>query len=121
MTVKEILNSNESKPPYTSEGQIWWASLGKNIGVEMNGKSSLFTRPILIFKKLSNHFYLVIPLSTKMHTGSWYVTYKQKGSEAVACLQQIRVIDYKRLYSRIGEMDGTDFKRIKAAFSKLYT
>lgn len=62
---KEKLHFSNQKIPHVSEGQIWWTSIGENIGFEMNGKSRLFTRPVIIFKKLSNMFYFVIPLTTK--------------------------------------------------------
>ncbi len=38
---------------YFREGEIWWASLGANIGYEEDGKNENFERPILIFKKFN--------------------------------------------------------------------
>lgn len=35
------------------EGEVWWCALGENIGVEINGKSATFARPILVLRKLS--------------------------------------------------------------------
>ena len=32
------------------QGEIWWCSLGFNVGEEMFGKGKFFTRPVLIFK-----------------------------------------------------------------------
>lgn len=118
--LKEKLDSNPQQIPHVSEGQIWWASLGENIGFEINGKSKLFTRPVLIFKKLSKEFYLVVPLTTRDHTGSWYVTYTHSGKSITACLQQIRSIDYRRLSSKLGVLDDSDFEKIKSGFKKLY-
>ena len=28
------------------EGEVWWAAVGENIGVEINGKNEGFTRPV---------------------------------------------------------------------------
>ncbi|MBI5004296.1 type II toxin-antitoxin system PemK/MazF family toxin [Candidatus Kaiserbacteria bacterium] len=118
--LKEKLHALTAKPPRVAEHQIWWASLGENIGSEINGKNFQFSRPVIIFKKLAHGFYLVIPTTTKEHTGTWYVLFRQKGTAMVACLHQIRVIDYRRLSSQLGELDDTDFKRVRDGFNSLY-
>ncbi len=118
--LKERLDAIIHKAPYVSEGEIWWTSLGENIGAEINGKSKDFTRPALIFRKLSTGFYFIIPLTTQTHAGTWYVNYTQGGVDITACLHQARSIDYRRLHRRLGEIDEVDFERIKIAFQKLY-
>lgn len=32
------------------EGDVWWCAMGENIGVEINGKHEVFSRPVLVFK-----------------------------------------------------------------------
>ena len=108
------------KPPYVSEGDIWWASIGENVGSEVNGKSDLFSRPVIVLKKLAHGFYFVIPTSTKDKHGSWYVPYKHQGVSNVACLHQVRAIDYRRILSKLGTLDDTDFARVKNGFNDLY-
>ncbi len=118
--LKEKLDSIIHRPPFVSEGEVWWASLGENVGYEINGKSKDFTRPVLVFRKLSSGFYFVIPLTTQVHIGSWYVNYKQAGKDITACLHQARAIDYRRLHRRLGEVDQMDFQRVQGGFQKLY-
>lgn len=118
--LKTRLHSIEHKAPFVNEGDIWWASVGENIGSEINGKSQLFSRPVVIFKKLSHGFYLVIPTSTKVKTGTWYVPFSHKRKKMNTCLQQIRTIDYRRLSSKLGELDDEDMRKIKSGFQKLY-
>ena len=55
--LKQRLHQATQKPPLVSEGDIWWASIGENVGSEINGKSDLFSRPAVIYKKLA-HGYL---------------------------------------------------------------
>ncbi len=117
--IKEKLHSIIHKPPYVSGGEIWWASLGENIGSEINGKNRQFSRPVIILRKLSNGFYIVIPLTTQIHYGTWYVNFKQKGVEMSACLHQVRSIDYRRVVSYVGQLDDDDFARVKEGFLKL--
>ena len=120
MGLKEKLHTVAHKPPLVSEGDIWWASVGENVGSEINGKSILFSRPVIVFKKLAHGFYFVIPTTTQTRTGSWYVPFRQREREMVACLHQARSIDYRRFSSKLGALDDKDFERIKNGFSSLY-
>lgn len=109
-----------SRIPAIKEGEIWWCAMGENVGVEINGKSSIFARPVLVFRKLSRFGFLGIPLTSKLHTGSWYVHFKFQGRDETAVLAQIRVISVSRLYSKMGNIDDSDKIVIREAFKKLY-
>ncbi len=118
--LKERLHNIEHKPPLVSQGDIWWVSIGENVGSEVNGKSKLFSRPVIIFKKLAHGFYFVIPTTTQVRDGSWYVKFRQQERDMVACLHQSRAIDYRRLSSKLGTLDDEDYSRIKEGFRTLY-
>lgn len=47
------------------QGDIWWCSLGVNLGEEIFGKGLKFTRPILIFRKFTSNSFLGLPLTTQ--------------------------------------------------------
>ena len=118
--LKENLHDSKYEPPLISEREIWWASIGENIGSEINGKSDKFTRPAIILKKLARGFYLVAPTTTQHHDGNWYVKVRHAGIDEYVCLHQIRTVDYRRLYSKIGQIDDADFIKLKRAFLGLY-
>lgn len=118
--LKKDLHERKRIPPHVREKEIWWTRVGENVSYEMNGKNEQFSRPVLIFKKLSRSLFFIIPLTTQMKTGTWFVTYKHSSISAVACLHQARTIDYRRLSKKLGELDDVDFRRIKAGFFKLY-
>lgn len=118
--LKERLHSTDHKPPFVSERDIWWISLGENVGSEMNGKGDRFSRPALILKKLAHGFYLVAPTTTKENKGTWYVRVQLDEQDEYVCLNQIRTIDYRRLHSKLGQIDTNDFKKVKEGFKKLY-
>jgi len=120
MPKKKELDAKSHRAPLVSEGDIWWAALGENVGSEVNGKSTLFSRPVIIYKKLAHGFYFVIPTTTKEKQGSWYVPFRHKEVNNMACLHQARALDYRRLYGRIGRLDDEDIARIKAGFLALY-
>ncbi|HJV33298.1 MAG TPA: hypothetical protein VJ694_04695, partial [Patescibacteria group bacterium] len=50
---------------YFEEREIWWSSLGENIGSEDNGKHDIFVRPVIILKKFSRALSLAIPVTTQ--------------------------------------------------------
>jgi mRNA interferase MazF len=118
--LKESLHVATHKPPLFKEGEIWWCSVGENIGVEVNGKSKDFTRPVLVFKKLSRDGFLCIPMSTQQKQGSWYVAVTQQGKTVTMLLSQLRVMSSNRLHAKMGELDDADCAQVATAFVNLY-
>ena len=118
--LKEKLHNVQKEPPLVKERDLWWVSFGENIGSEINGKSDLFSRPAVVLKKLSRSFYLVAPTTTKKKEGTWYVEITQERKFVYVCIHQIRIIDYRRLSSKLGQIDTNDFAKIKNAFRELY-
>ena len=37
------------------QGEVWWCSLGLNLGEEIFGKGEKFSRPVLVFKKFTSN------------------------------------------------------------------
>ena len=91
-----------------------------NVGREIYGKGTQFSRPDLIFKKLSADLFLGIPLTSQQKQGSWYVPVVYNDREGSAILNQIRTFDRKRLIKRIGTLSHEHFFRIQQAFSEFY-
>ena len=118
--LKEKLHNVQKEPPLVKERDLWWVSFGEKIGWEINGKSDLFSRPAVVLKKLSRSFYLVAPTTTKKKEGTWYVEITQERKFVYVCIHQIRIIDYRRLSSKLGQIDTNDFAKIKKAFWELY-
>ena len=117
--LKEKLH-NMNRRRTISEGEIWWCAMGENIGIEINGKSKTFARPVLIFKKLSRFGFVCIPLTSQLHYGSWYAHFRFQGKHQVAALAQLRTISVARLYKKIGDIDDSDRIAVREAFRKLY-
>lgn len=55
---------------YFRERQIWWASIGQNIGSEENGKHGNFERPVIVLKKFNPQTFLAVPISTAAKEGA---------------------------------------------------
>ncbi len=118
--LKEKLHNIISKPPLFKEGELWWAILGENMGSEINGKGSLFSRPVFIYKKLSNNSFMGLPTTSKHKIGSWYVEINLTDKKSTVLLSQARIFDYKRLSSKIGQLAGPEVDLIREKFKKLY-
>lgn len=110
--LKEKIHYGNSTPKIT-EGDVWWCSCGENVGVEINGKNRLFSRPVLVYKKLSRYGFIGVPLTSQRKTGSWYVNFVFQDKEQTAVLSQIRTFSVSRLSSRMGVLDASDMNRIK--------
>lgn len=63
--LKEKLDHAVSQPTI-SEREIWWCSIGVNIGDEEDGKKNLYNRPILIVKKFNARLFWGVALGTKI-------------------------------------------------------
>jgi mRNA interferase MazF len=120
INLKEKLHNISAHVPLVKERDVWWVSIGENIGSEINGKSRLFSRPAVVLKKLARGLYLVAPTTSGFREGSWYVEILSGNKTSYICLHQVRVIDWRRLSSRMGSISSGDFKNLKQAFWNLY-
>ncbi len=100
---------------YYHEREVWWASVGVNIGAEIDGKNENFERPILIIRKINQWQFLGIPLTSKYKSGYFYIPVQlgDAGQESTICLSQIRVFSTKRLNRKIGTIRKEDFLNVK--------
>ena len=102
------------------EGEIWWSTVGMNIGVEISGKGENFTRPVLVFKKLSKDAFLGMPLTSQRKVGTWYIPFSYNGKSQAAILSQVKIMDAGRLTKRIGMLSDDELVKIKNAFHGFY-
>lgn len=105
--------SNLERKYVIKQGEVYWCSLGVNVGDEQNGKGLYFRRPVLIFKKFNNNIFLGIPLSTKNKDNKYYITVTIKDITQSVMISQLRVIDTKRLDEKIGYISKKDFDSVQ--------
>ncbi|MBQ3280490.1 type II toxin-antitoxin system PemK/MazF family toxin [Candidatus Saccharibacteria bacterium] len=116
--VKERLHYN-GQPRNIKNGEVWWGSVGENVGVEICGKGKTYTRPVIVFKKLNNRSFWAIPLTSKQHFGNWYVSFDFQNNNEIAALSQIHCMSTSRLHRRMGQLSQSDYNLIFEAFLKL--
>jgi mRNA interferase MazF len=104
-----------------SEREIWWCSIGVNIGMEQDGKHDLFERPVLVLRKFGKHTFFGVPLSSKVRLGSYYFPTNFNGHDGILLLTQGRSMSSKRLQRRLGKIAPREFLRICEAFDAVST
>ena len=104
---------------YFREGEIWWASLGQNVGVEQNGKNINFERPILILKKFNEAQFWALPISSKIKMNKYSYIFGKDEKRFSLSLSQIRVMDKRRLLRCVGKISSADFDKIKTKIKEI--
>ncbi len=109
---KKILNE-ALFTAYIHEREIWWGSLGLNVGDEQDGKNESFERPVLVVKKFNRNVVLVVPLTTQIKVNKYYFSSTHETKPFAIILSQIRLISTKRLSRKIRKMDDITFLLVK--------
>lgn len=108
------------QPPYCKERDIWWASIGANIGTEKNGKNALFERPVLVIRRFYGGSILLIgPMTTKVKKGGYYFRTEHNDVTQFVDLAQIRAISPKRLIRKLGVMPEYEFDGVRRQLKNL--
>jgi mRNA interferase MazF len=95
------------------EKEIWWCSIGINLGHEQDGKNKLYERPVLIIKKFNRKLCWVLPMTSKSKINPYYlpITYQDVVSSVI--LSQLRLVGVKRLRRYIGKISTIQFQDVK--------
>jgi mRNA interferase MazF len=101
------------------EREVWFASLGANIGFEQDGRGERYLRPVVVLKKFNNEVLWCLPLTKNQKKGKYYFAFELNGEISTAILSQIRLIDAKRLQYKIGDMTPEQFAEIKEKLKQL--
>lgn len=106
----------DKQRPFYHEREIWWCSLGINIGSEQDGTGKNYDRPVIIIKGFNRDVFLAAALTGKRRDGKYYFYLgKIEGRDATAVLSQIRLVDAKRLVRKITTIDKELFAKLKSA------
>lgn len=116
--LKQKIEKRNLSPTF-QEREIWWCSLGINIGYEENGKNNLFNRPVLVVRKFNNNLFLGIPLSSKIKDNKFYYPIHFKEKVCSILLSQIRVIDAKRLTHKMSSISRDQFFEIREKIKEM--
>lgn len=116
----------EDRELFAHPREIWWCSLGINLGAEIDGKNDSFERPVLVAHVYSKETMFVLPITSKPKNDKFhykiFVTikdiktgeYQQK--PVWIKLTQSRVISNKRLLRKVDVVSIDDFSKIMKVF-----
>ncbi len=93
--------------------EVWWCSVGLNIGVETDGKHNNFERPVLVLKKFNKDQFWGIPLTGNEKEGPFYQKIVHEGGISWAILSQMKTLSSKRLLRKIGQISEDEFRLIR--------
>ena len=111
-TQKESLHQ-EKERPFFHESEVWFSALGANVGFEQDGRGESFLRPVVAVKKFNQEVFWGLPLTKTQKQGLYYFTFMLNGATSTAILSQIRLIDSKRLYYKVGKVTDQDFQQMR--------
>jgi mRNA interferase MazF len=100
-----------SKHVYPRE--IWWCSLGLNLGAETNGKNNNFERPVVAMKVYNKETMIILPLTTRPKSDAFHYELSMSNKKVWVKLTQSRVISGKRLSRKIYVLNKGDFLRLR--------
>ena len=119
MPVKQYVHDKSDRPFYHKR-EVWWCSVGLNVGFEADGKGSSYARPILIIKDFNHTTFWCIPVTTHIKQGVYHADIDlSDGIPRQVVLSQLRIFDAKRLRKKMGVVDEKTFLEIKTAIADL--
>lgn len=110
--VKKDLNNREGGLLTFKNRDVLWISVGRNIGQEVYGKGTNFTRPVLVVRKFNREFFIGVPLTTKLKKGPYYIEISVKGRRVCALSTQIRSFSSKRILRKLVRIRSNDYKKV---------
>jgi len=100
--------------------EIWWCSIGLNVGFEEDGTSKEYQRPVLVLKGFSRQVCWAIPLTTSTKENPYHIKVGAiEDRESFAIISQLRLIDTKRFTDRLAILDEETFETIRKAVRDL--
>ena len=115
----KIHNKPDDNTVFFQEREIWWVSLGINIGSEQNGKHGNFERPVLVLKKFNKYTLWIIPITSKHKSQKYYFNLFLDGILYCFNLSQLRLISSKRLLRKMAVLPEDKFKKIQELIKEL--
>lgn len=120
LDTRQAIVINSSGKALYKEGEIWWCSIGKNIGFEEDGKNEWFERPILVLKKFSKDVFFGLPMTSTRKESPYYYPYDLHETEGAVILSQGKLLSTKRLLRKIAKMGDEHLAEVRAAFRKMF-
>lgn len=97
------------------ERDIWWCSVGVNVGREQQSQTENFSRPVVIIKRFTPDIFLAVPLTTQIKKDRFRICIKIGEIQNDALILHMRSYDRKRLIRKVCMLPDKEFKKITKA------
>lgn len=113
-STKEKINNVKERVSFFNEKDVWFASVGLNIGFEQDGKGEEYLRPVIVLKKFNNETFWGVSLTTQKKAGRYYFELGfSNGRTSTVNISQLRLMDSKRLKYKVSTVNEFDFLELK--------
>jgi mRNA-degrading endonuclease toxin of MazEF toxin-antitoxin module len=116
--VKQRLDVNQ-KLPFFKEREVWWCSIGVNVGCEVYGKGNIFARPVVVLKKFSRTSFLGVPLTSQFKDRPDYIPLNIKGKTSYALGDHIRAYDSRRFANLLTTLTDQQFDDLRGTIKEI--
>ena len=116
--LKTNLHSKIANVHLFSEREIWWHSIGVNVGDEEDGHNNTYNRPVIIIKKF-NRIFWGVPTTSQIKDNKFYLPIDFKDQKQCVMLSHLRLYDSKRLENKRGKLSNDQFTKVKYALKTL--
>jgi mRNA interferase MazF len=122
-TKKELNTRTSSKPLHFKQGEVWWCSVGVNVGHEVDGKGIKFQRPVLIVQVVNRETFLGVPISKQIkESGTYRTTFHiSPGETRQALVSQVKLFDSARLTERMVKIPYSELEIIRKALKNIFS
>jgi mRNA interferase MazF len=117
---KVQINQKEVVPPF-NQRDVWWCSLGLNVGYEADGKNDQLERPVLVLRKFGPDSFIGLPITSTVKDSMFYFPYFVHGVKGSVMLSQPRLLSAKRLNRKMSRVGRGLFKKIGDKYLSLYS
>lgn len=106
---------------HPKEREIWWCSIGMNVGTEIYGKGDAYVRPVIVLNSELGESFIGIPLTSKIKNGKYCCIVRVTDNKiSTALISQIRNFDKRRLIKKISDLSEDDYCKVMQCISRMY-
>ncbi len=116
--LKKDINSLQKVPQFV-EREIWWCSLGVNVGHEEDGKGDDSLRPVLIYRKFNKNIFYALPITSKEKNNIFHCNIDSGEIKGSVILSQMKLTDARRLSHLAGKLTEKEFNEVKEKLKAL--
>ncbi len=100
---------------YAHPREVWWCSIGTNVGAEMDGKNENFERPVLVLRVYNKETLLVLPMTTKEKHDPFHHRVHFDSRDVWISLTQVRLVSNRRLIRKVDTLSVDQLEEVRNA------